>query len=110
MKEYRFRVANMDCENDAARLRRTLESDAHIELLQLLASSGTVRIAADEAVLSQTEIEAKLADFGFPVQSQREPVGPAPFWETQRYSRRSCPARYCLSAGCSVTFCRIGCR
>ncbi len=84
MKEYRFRVANMDCENDAARLRRTLESDTHIELLQVLASSGTVRIAADEAVLSQTEIEAKLADFGFPVQSQREPVGPAPFWRNPK--------------------------
>lgn len=84
MKEYRFRVANMDCENDAARLRRALEADSHIELLQALASSGTVRVAADEAISSQIDIEAKLADFGFPVQKDSEKVGPAPFWRNPK--------------------------
>lgn len=74
----------MDCENDAAKLRRTLESDSDIELLQVLASSATVRVAADEAVLSQMDIEAKLADFGFPVQKQREQVGPPPFWRNPK--------------------------
>lgn len=84
MREYRLRVANMDCENDAARLRRTLESHSDIELLQVLASSGTVRVAADEAVLSQIDIEAELSNVGFPVLKQREQVGPPSFWKNPK--------------------------
>ena len=74
MKEYRFRVANMDCDNDAARLRRSLESQPDLELLQILASSGTVRLTVDEHALSQETVEAKLREFGCPVKKQGDQV------------------------------------
>ena len=80
-EEYRFRVANLDCENDAARLRRSLESQADVELLQILASSGTVRIRAEEQKVSQDDLEVQLREFGFPVQRRGETAGPPPFWK-----------------------------
>lgn len=83
-KEHRFRVANIDCENDAARLRRSLESQSDIELVHVLASSGTVCLAADEQTLSKQDIEEKLAALGFPVQRQGEQVGPAPAWKNPK--------------------------
>lgn len=84
MKEYRLRVANMDCENDAARLRRSLESQDDIELLQILASSGTVRCAVDENELSQDDVEARFSEFGFPVQKQGEQASLPPFWKNPK--------------------------
>ena len=71
MKEYRFRVANLDCEHDTARLRRSLESEFDIEVLQILASSGSVLISADEQKYSQDEVKAKLDDIGFPLQKRK---------------------------------------
>ncbi len=84
MKEYRFRVANLDCENDAARLRRSLESEFDIEVLQILASSGSVCLSADEQKYSQEEVEAKLDDIGFPLQKQDEQLGPPPVWKNAK--------------------------
>ncbi|MAX37093.1 MAG: heavy metal translocating P-type ATPase [Gimesia sp.] len=81
MKEYRFRVANLDCENDAARLRRSLASQSDVELLQILASSGTVRIRAEEQKVSQDDLEGQLREFGFPVQKRGETAEPPPFWK-----------------------------
>ena len=80
-EEYRFRVANLDCENDAARLRRSLESQADVELLQILASSGTIRIRVEEQKVSQDDLEGQLCEFGFPVQKRGETAGPPPFWK-----------------------------
>lgn len=74
----------MDCEHDAARLRRSLESQSKVELLQILASSGTVRVQADEEKVSQEDVEAQLCSFGFPVQKRREPTGPPPFWSNPK--------------------------
>lgn len=84
MKEYRLRVANMDCESDAARLRRSLESQADIELLQILASSGTVRLTVDENEVSQEDVESRLEEFGFPVQRQGEHASLPPFWKNPK--------------------------
>lgn len=84
MKDYRLRVANMDCENDAARLRRSLESQADIELLQILASSGTVRLSVDDSKVSQDALEATLNQLGFPVQKQGEQVTLPPFWKNPK--------------------------
>jgi heavy metal translocating P-type ATPase len=84
MKEYRFRVANMDCDNDASRLRRSLESQPGLELLEIFASSGTVRLTVDEEALSQENVEAKLSEFGFPVKKQGEQVGFPSFWKNPK--------------------------
>lgn len=84
MKEYRFHVANMDCDNDAARLRRSLESQPDLELLEIFASSGTVRLTVDEQALSQENVEAKLSEFGFPVKKQGEQVSFPPFWKNPK--------------------------
>lgn len=84
MEEYRFRVANMDCENDAARLRRSLESHSDIEVLQILASSGTVRVTVDEQKLSRDAVEAELDELGFPGQRQGEEVALPPLWKNPK--------------------------
>ena len=84
MKEYRLRVANMDCESDSARLRRSLESQADMELLQILASSGTVRLTVDENEISQEDVESKLGELGFPVQKQGEHASLPPFWKNPK--------------------------
>lgn len=84
MKEYRLKVANMDCENDAARLRRSLESQDDTELIQILASSGTVRISIDENELSQDDVQARFSEIGFPVQNQGEQASLPPFWKNPK--------------------------
>ncbi|MCB0325861.1 MAG: cation-translocating P-type ATPase, partial [Bdellovibrionales bacterium] len=68
----------MDCENDAARLRRSLESQSDVELLQILASSGTIRIRAEEQKVSQDDLENLLRKLGFSVQKRGETAGQTP--------------------------------
>lgn len=99
MKEYRLRVANMDCENDAARLRRSLESQVDMELLQILASSGTVCLTVNDTVLSQEEVEAKLSQFGFQCRSRVSKLACRRSGRIPRCSPQLFPVCCCWSDG-----------
>ena len=72
-----IRVGNMDCEHDAARLRRVAEAIPGVRVLQISPSSGRVRLAIDGG-LSREELAERLEASGFPVAAGGEHVGPPP--------------------------------
>jgi heavy metal translocating P-type ATPase len=71
MQQIDLRVANLDCEHDASRLRRGLEQTPGIEVVQISPSAAKLRIALDEAQTSRKELESRLASIGFPVSNER---------------------------------------
>jgi Cd2+/Zn2+-exporting ATPase len=80
MQQVDLRVANLDCEHDASRLRRGLEQTPGVEVVQISPSAAKLRIAFDEARTSRKEVESRLADIGFPVSSERgRPPSVAPW-------------------------------
>lgn len=84
MRQVDLRVANLDCEHDAARLRRSLEQVPGVEVLQVLPSSARVRLALDEDRIARGELESRLAASGFPVTKEPMRVGPAPAWKNPK--------------------------
>ncbi len=63
----RLRVANLDCEHDAAAIERGLNNCNGILELRLLPKSATVEIRFDAGRTSPEELKEKLAALGFPV-------------------------------------------
>lgn len=84
MQQVDLRVANLDCEHDASRLRRGLEQAAGIEILQVFPSAAKVRVALDEARTSRAELETQLAAIGFPVSKERERPKSTPPWKNPK--------------------------
>ncbi|MBS0264506.1 MAG: cation-translocating P-type ATPase [Planctomycetes bacterium] len=84
MQNVDLRVANLDCEHDAARLRRGLERVPGVEILQVFPSAAKVRIALDEARTSRAELESHLAASGFPVSNERERPQSLPPWKNPK--------------------------
>lgn len=62
-----FHVGNLDCENDASRLRRGLESQSGVKELRVFPKSAKVSVTVDSEQISTEEIRAALARLGFPV-------------------------------------------
>lgn len=100
MKQIHLRVANMDYKKDAARLRRSLESQADRKLLQILASSAAVRLTVDEKEISRDDVDSKLEELGFPVRKQGEHINLPPFWKNPEQRRK--PWRLPLQSNASM--------
>ncbi|MBO6585594.1 MAG: cadmium-translocating P-type ATPase [Gracilimonas sp.] len=75
----RFRVSNIDCEHDAAQLRRQLEETEGLAGLDILPKSARVTIDYDPDLLSPKELEKLLDEAGFPVQEDGMPEQPKPW-------------------------------
>lgn len=84
MQQIDLRVANLDCEHDAARLRRGLEQVPGIEVVQISPSSAKLRIAIDEERSSRGHVEARLKEIGFPISTERGRPPSGPPWKNTK--------------------------
>lgn len=64
-------VANLDCDHDAATLRRGLQHVAGISDLRVLPKAAKVRVTFDSAATNANAIEERLRAMGFPPQPLR---------------------------------------
>lgn len=84
MQQLDLRVRNLDCEHDAARLKRGLRDAPGVEVLQVFPSSAKVRIALNESQTSRRVLESRLAVLGFPAAKTPEAPKPARLWENRK--------------------------
>lgn len=83
MKNLDLRVANLDCEHDAARLRRTAAQLSGVEVVRIMPQAGRMRVQIDENTTSEAALRSHLSQNGFPI-SQAPKEGPAPPWRNPK--------------------------
>ena len=69
-------VANLDCESDAARVKRSLEGMPGVLDLVVYPKSARVAITLDPQTTSEASLRQKLKDNGFPPREMRGSHGP----------------------------------
>ena len=75
-----WRVANLDCEHDAAALKRMLSGRAGVAEIDVLPSAAKVRVGFDPRETSAEQIGRQLGECGFPPLKGRElPELPKPW-------------------------------
>jgi heavy metal translocating P-type ATPase len=72
VKQIEFRVANLDCEHDAAAIERGLKKFAGIVGLKISPKSAKVAISYDTAATTPEVLREKLEALGFPAQKGME--------------------------------------
>jgi Cd2+/Zn2+-exporting ATPase len=65
-------VDNLDCENDAARLKRALEKEAGIREIRISPKAAKVEVTVDPELTSAGKIQASLVRLGFPPRRRGE--------------------------------------
>ena len=65
-KKLELRVGNLDCEHDAAALKRSLEGFPGLEAIQVYPKSAKVALVFDAEKTDEQTIREKLEDAGFP--------------------------------------------
>jgi heavy metal translocating P-type ATPase len=71
MKQADFRVAGLDCENEASAIERGLRGISGISDLKVYVKSAKVGVTFDPALISAEAVKDKLQELGFPVQEGR---------------------------------------
>lgn len=67
-----WRVRNLDCENEAAQIRRGLEKLPGLQELKIYSSAAKVAATVDAELLPPETLKHKLEALGFPVSESRE--------------------------------------
>jgi len=80
IKNAEWRVANLDCEHDAAALKRGLAGWPGITDIDVYPTSAKVRVSFDLAQTSAVELQNKLREIGFPAEDSREPPAQPKPW------------------------------
>jgi Cd2+/Zn2+-exporting ATPase len=83
-RQIELRVGGVDCEHDAAALRRGMEGYAGVDTLEVRSASGRVTMRFDTAVTSPERIQARLREIGFPPREGLAPAGPPPPWRNPK--------------------------
>ncbi len=83
-EQLELRVQNLDCEHDAAAIRRALEGTPGLAQVTVYPKSAKVRILYDPEVLQPQAIEEKLAQEGFPAQEGMSLAGPPKPWRNPK--------------------------
>lgn len=83
MKKLDLRVANLDCEHDAARLRRAAVQLPGVEIVQIMPQAGRMRVQLDEEVTTESSFRNHLGANGFPI-SQAPKEGPPAPWRNPK--------------------------
>lgn len=84
MKQIDVYVKNLDCEHDAGRLRRALDTVQGIDFVRAFPSTAKVRVTIDESVITQERLEICLSEVGFPVVRDRGKPGPPQLWKNPK--------------------------
>lgn len=74
-----FHVARLDCENEAAAIRRGMSEVPGIAQLTVFPKAAKVAIAFDPQQTAARSLKDKLGSLGFPVQSREAPRLPKPW-------------------------------
>ncbi|MEN2980452.1 cation-translocating P-type ATPase [Tistrella bauzanensis] len=75
-----WRVANLDCEHDAAALKRGLADRPGIAEIDVYPKAAKVRVRFDPAATSAAEVRRQLGEAGFPAEEGRDlPALPRPW-------------------------------
>lgn len=83
-QQLELRVANLDCEHDAAAIRRAMASADGVERIDVLPASGTVKLRFDPQKATAERLRTQLEHAGFPTRSGRAPERPAPPWRNAK--------------------------
>jgi len=67
-----WRVRNLDCENEAGKIRRGLENLPGLQELKIYTGASKMVATVDTEILSIEELKDKMAALGFPVSESRE--------------------------------------
>jgi Cd2+/Zn2+-exporting ATPase len=78
------RVANMDCENDAAVIERGLRHHADIVDVETWPKSAKVRLKYRSGLVTPEQISERLKHLGFPVVVDRGPPSAVPPWRNPK--------------------------
>jgi Cd2+/Zn2+-exporting ATPase len=78
------RVANLDCDADAARVRRALSDAAGVTALTVYPKAARLAIRFDRGKTSADALEGRLRDAGFPPQSTAESAGVPRPWKNPK--------------------------
>jgi heavy metal translocating P-type ATPase len=79
-----LRVANMDCEHDAATLQRALHAWPGMVNLTVYPKSAKVKLVYDADRVTPEALRHKLTESGFPPQEGREASGPPKPWQNPK--------------------------
>lgn len=79
-----LRVANLDCEHDAAALERALHGWPGMVDLTIYPKSAKVKVVFDADSVTPETLRHKLAESGFPPQEGREASGPPKPWQNPK--------------------------
>lgn len=82
-EQLELRVANLDCDHDAATLNRGLRQSPGVVAVSVFPSAGKVRIEFDAAVTSSDALRDGLTSLGFPVRDRIE-SGRVPAWRNPK--------------------------
>ena len=83
-EQLELRVANLDCEHDAAAIERGLRGMPGILELEVYPKSAKVALDYDPAVTSEEILAGKLQELGFPPQQGRELAAPPKPWRNPK--------------------------
>jgi len=78
-----LRVAHLDCDSEAAAIKRGLRGQPGIVDIQVWPKTAKVRLVYDADAISRNAIEGRLHALGFPPQEDY-PAGPPPLWRNPK--------------------------
>lgn len=84
LESLELRVTNLDCDHDAAAIRRALGSATGVERIDILPTSGLVKLRFDPQRTSAEDLQRRLADAGFPPRASRGSERPPPPWRNAK--------------------------
>ncbi|KAB2942312.1 MAG: cation-translocating P-type ATPase [Hyphomicrobium sp.] len=79
-----LRVHNLDCENEAAALRRGLAGAPGLQSITIFPKAARVTLAFDPAVTSAEAVSQRLSTLGFPPVRDPGSLGPPPPWKNAK--------------------------
>ena len=82
--ELELRVANLDCEHDAAAIERGVRGEAGIVDLKIYPKAAKVALTYDPGLTKPEALRGKLKDLGFPPLEATEAAGPPKPWRNPK--------------------------
>lgn len=98
-----LRVANLDCEHDAAAVRRALEKAPGVTAVEVRPTSGSVTLHFEPEETDAEALRQRLMDAGFPPREVAAPGGPPPPWRNAKVIA-SVASGFLLLAGWTSSF------
>lgn len=77
-------VENLDCENDAAAIRRAMEGYRGVAGVAVFPKAARVSVEFDPRAIDREKLAAKLAAIGFPVRAKDAPAGLPKPWRNPK--------------------------